>query len=65
MGYLHWSIVDNFEWFENFNPRSRFGLFTMNLPGDQTRHMTEGALALQYIIAENGIGLAIEEVRRH
>ncbi len=66
LGYLHWSIVDNFEWFENYNPKARFGLFSVNrTPStgdgkDFDRHMTEGALALQYLIAENGIGRAVE-----
>ena len=66
LGYLHWSIVDNFEWFEHYNATARFGLFTVDRTsgnGDGPnfdRHITEGALALQYLIAENGIGRAVE-----
>jgi hypothetical protein len=66
-GYLHWSIVDNFEWQEGYHTSAQFGLFNVDrhatdANGNQTlpRHITEGALALQYIIAENGIGQAVE-----
>jgi beta-glucosidase/6-phospho-beta-glucosidase/beta-galactosidase/lysophospholipase L1-like esterase len=66
-GYIHWSIVDNFEWQVGYDASAQFGLFTvdrraMDANGNQTlpRHITEGALALQYIIAENGIGQAVE-----
>jgi len=60
LGYLHWSICDNFEWFENYNPKARFGLFTIDR--SQTPHprrITEAALALSLAIQEQGIaGLA-------
>ncbi|HLO32602.1 MAG TPA: family 1 glycosylhydrolase, partial [Anaerolineales bacterium] len=54
IGYLHWSIADNWEWIDGYRPEVRFGLFSVdrnqnNLP----HHITEGALALQYVVAEN------------
>lgn len=57
IGYIHWSIVDNWEWHEGYRPEARFGLFTIpgldgsnaNLP----REITEGAIALQHMIAAN------------
>jgi beta-glucosidase/6-phospho-beta-glucosidase/beta-galactosidase/lysophospholipase L1-like esterase len=67
LGYLHWSIVDNFEWQEHYTPRARFGLFTVDRSASDEngvptlpRHITEAALALQYIIAENGVAEAVE-----
>ncbi len=77
-GYLCWSLLDNFEWAENYNERAKFGLFRIEDPGGADdhamtdflkRHLTEGALALQYVIAEtapqrrggaqvSGVGLA-------
>lgn len=61
LGYLHWSIVDNFEWAANYRASARFGLFTVDRSTELRRHITEGALALQYIIAEGNIGLAAEK----
>jgi beta-glucosidase/6-phospho-beta-glucosidase/beta-galactosidase/lysophospholipase L1-like esterase len=60
LGYLHWSICDNFEWFENYNPKARFGLFTIDRASTpHRREITEAAFALSLAIAENGItGLA-------
>lgn len=36
-GYLHWSLLDNFEWLEAFEPR--FGLYRVDYT-DMTRHPT-------------------------
>lgn len=59
MGYLHWSLVDNWEWSSDYAPEASFGLFTVDGLGDATRtdsarlprHLTEGALALAQVIA--------------
>ena len=57
IGYLHWSIVDNYEWAYQYEPRARFGLFYVNRMALETpdgsfpRRMTEGARALQAVIA--------------
>jgi beta-glucosidase/6-phospho-beta-glucosidase/beta-galactosidase len=57
MGYLYWSIVDNYEWAYQYEARARFGLFhvnrtTLETPaGSFPRHITEGARAMQAVIA--------------
>ena len=57
MGYLHWSIVDNYEWAYQYEARARFGLFRVSRmdletpDGSFPRHITEGARAMQAVIA--------------
>ena len=57
MGYLYWSIVDNYEWTYHYEARARFGLFRINRTALETpdgsfpRRMTEGARAMQGVIA--------------
>src|SRR5262245_54298804 len=57
LGYLHWSIVDNYEWAYQYEARARFGLFhinraTLETPnGSFPRRLTEGARAIQAVIA--------------
>ena len=50
-GYLHWSLMDNFEWDKGFWPR--FGLIAIDYP---TQRRTPRAAALVYkkICEENG-----------
>jgi beta-glucosidase/6-phospho-beta-glucosidase/beta-galactosidase len=70
IGYVHWTIADNFEWASGYAADARFGLFTVDRSVDQgasrnatfPRHITEGALALQYLIANsNRIGAGTDE----
>src|SRR5215831_16902291 len=57
LGYLYWSIVDNYEWAYQYEGRARFGLFyvnrtTLETPdGSFPRRLTEGARAMQAVIA--------------
>lgn len=46
-GYLHWSLIDNFEWFEAFEPR--FGLYRVDYE-TQTRSATESAEFYRQVI---------------
>jgi beta-glucosidase len=39
IGYLHWSLFDNYEW-GSFSPR--FGLFSLDYTGYPTRHSVDG-----------------------
>ena len=59
MGYIHWSITDNYEW-GSFSPR--FGLFSVDSrDGDFRRRKAEGADAFQAIIAAGGVTRALEQ----
>jgi beta-glucosidase len=55
-GYLHWSLLDNYEWQEGYRPEAHFGLFAVDraIPG-KPRHLTEGGLVYSRVIAQNGI----------
>ena len=50
MGYLHWSLIDNFEWTEGFSPR--FGLM------DERRRWRNSARVYQRVIQRNGFDRA-------
>jgi beta-glucosidase/6-phospho-beta-glucosidase/beta-galactosidase len=55
LGYLHWSISDNWEWIDGYRPEARFGLFSVDLPTPSPApRMTYGALA--YWCAASGDG---------
>ena len=52
-GYYHWTLVDNFEWAEGYEPR--FGLLRVDYDDpDRARTKTRGADALSALIAANG-----------
>ncbi|HZO11599.1 MAG TPA: family 1 glycosylhydrolase [Polyangiaceae bacterium] len=51
-GYFHWSLFDNFEWAEGFDPR--FGLYHVDY-ATYARTATEGAHALSDIAHTRGI----------
>ena len=54
IGYQHWSVMDNFEWAEGYDPR--FGLIYVDY-ATQQRIIKDSAWAYKRIIAENGANL--------
>ncbi|MBV9178996.1 MAG: glycoside hydrolase family 1 protein [Nitrososphaeraceae archaeon] len=62
IGYLHWSMMDNYEWQESYRPEAKFGLFKIdkdskNSRTDREQHLkrqvTKGAEVLKLIIKES------------
>jgi len=37
LGYLHWSLVDNYEWQESYRPEAKFGLFRIDVDSEKKR----------------------------
>jgi len=61
-GYYHWSLVDNFEWTEGYDPRFRFGLFGVNFETQERFQRTSGLLYEE--ICKLG-GISYELVERY
>jgi len=51
-GYLHWSLVDNYEW---GSYRPRFGLYGVDRSGSFKRSQASGADYFRRVIAANGV----------
>jgi beta-glucosidase len=67
IGYLHWSLMDNYEWQESYRREAKFGLFRIDIDRNNgvtdrgrqqeylVRQITKGAEALKLIIKESVI----------
>jgi beta-glucosidase/6-phospho-beta-glucosidase/beta-galactosidase len=71
IGYLHWSLMDNYEWQESYRREAKFGLFRIDMDRNNgltdqgwqqeylERQITKGAEALKLIIKESVIQTAM------
>ena len=57
-GYYHWSLMDNFEWAEGYEPR--FGLYRVDLETYE-RTATEGATVLRDLIAARAMSTELRQ----
>ena len=46
LGYLHWALMDNFEWASNYKPEAKFGLFSISRDGRERLSETKVHSAL-------------------
>jgi len=53
-GYFHWTLIDNFEWAEGYDPRFRFGLYACD-PETQRRTKKRSADLYGEICAANAL----------
>lgn len=56
-GYFHWSLIDNFEWAEGFEPR--FGLVKIDYENNFKRTPRQSAMLYQEIIEAGGVTEAV------
>ena len=61
-GYFHWSLVDNFEWAEGYDPRYRFGLFGVDF---ETQERTERRSARLYRAVAGANALSADMARQY
>lgn len=61
-GYFFWSLVDNFEWAEGYDPRYRFGLYGVDFQTQERTLRRSGELYAE--IARSG-ALSSDMVRRY
>jgi len=54
LGYYYWSLLDNFEWTEGYNPSFRFGLIGVNFE-TQERHMRKSGELYADICRRGGL----------
>jgi beta-glucosidase len=60
-GYYHWSLVDNFEWSEGYDPRFRFGLYSVDFETQQRTLKESGRLYGQICRAGGITGEMVDE----
>jgi beta-glucosidase len=54
IGYLHWSLLDNYEWQEGYNPEGKFGLLHIDHKNsDFKRSIKNSAKIYSFIIKES------------
>lgn len=55
LGYQYWSIMDNYEWAEGYDPR--FGIIFVDYENDYKRYLKDSAYTYAEIIRQNGENL--------